>query len=214
MRFTLPWCLIALACAVTPGAWAQGPCATYLKFPAVGRWAEYEGTYNTKDSMTTRYAVVGSETRAGTEYKWIELKLTDRTKARDMVYQMLVPGGPLEMGQVQEVIMKPGSERAMKMSGMMLNMVRGQLEKNSFFKDTCTEVTLVGQERVTVPAGSYQAKHFRSDKYETDSWLDPAVPFSLVKSSGKKHEMVLVATGTGAKSSITEVPQEMGPPGQ
>jgi hypothetical protein len=214
MRSTLPWRVMVLACVLTPGVQAQDPCASYVKFPAVGQWAEYEGTYNQKDSMTTRYAVVGSETRAGTEYKWIELKLTDRRKARDMVYQMLVPGGPLEMGNIQEVVMKSGPGRAVKMNGMMLKMIRGQLEKNSFLKDVCTEVTLVGQERVQVPAGSYQAKHFRSDKYETDSWVDPAIPFSLVKSSGKSHEMVLVATGTGAKSSITEVPQEMGPPGQ
>jgi hypothetical protein len=157
---------------------------------------------------------VGTETRAGTEYKWVELKMTDRKKAREMVYQMLVPGGPLEMGNVQEIIMKPGPERAMKMNGMMLNMIRGQLEKNSFFKDVCSEVKLVGQERVKVPAGSYEARHFHSDKYETDSWVDPAIPFSLVKSSGKSHEMVLVATGSGAKSSITEVPQEMGAPGK
>jgi hypothetical protein len=39
--------------------------------------------------------------------------------------------------------------------------------------------------------------------------VSPKVPFSMVKSVGKSHELVLAATGHGAKSEITETPQEM-----
>ena len=41
--------------------------------------------------------------------------------------------------------MKPGEKPAMKMDGMMLNMIRGQMEKQSFLSDACKDVTLVGR---------------------------------------------------------------------
>ncbi len=55
------------------------------------------------------------------------------------------------MDDVAEVVMKMGTEPAMKMNGMMMNMIRGQLSKNSAFsafKDACKETTLVGKEKV------------------------------------------------------------------
>ena len=209
MRLSLSWVVGALLCAAPP-ARAQDACAENLKWPKVGTWAEYEGMYDEKTPAKSRYAVVGTESRDSTDYKWVEFKMHDAKKDKDMVYQMLVPGGgPLEMEEVQEVVMKMGSDPAMKMSGMMMKMIRGQLAKSSVFKDVCTEATLVGKEEVSVPAGSFKAKHYHSDKWETDSWVDPSVPFAMVKSVGKKHEIALVATGTGAESSITETPKEM-----
>jgi hypothetical protein len=98
----------------------------------------------------------------------------------------------------------------MKMDGMMLKMIRGQMDKQSFLKDICKDVTLVGAESVTVPAGKFDTKHFHSAKYSSDSWITPGVPFSMVKSVGKDFEMMLVAHGDGAKSSITETPKSMG----
>ncbi len=209
MRSTLSWAAAALVCVV-PAVQAQDACTENFKWPKVGTWAEYQGTYDKKTPVTSRYAVVDTETRNGTEYKWVEFKTHDERKNTDMVYQMLVPGGgPLEMDGVEEVVLKSGTDPAMKMGGMMMKMIRGQLAKSSAFKDACTEVVLVGEEKVAVPAGSFTAKHYRSTKYETDSWVDPKVPFSMLKSVGKSHEIVLVATGDGAKSSITETPREM-----
>ena len=209
MRSSLPWAAAALL-SVAPAVQAQDACAENFKWPKVGAWAEYQGTYNKKTPLTTRYAVVGTEDRNGAEYKWIEFKMHDAKKNTDMIYQMLVPGGgPLEMDGVEEVVMKMGDQPAMKMSGMMLGMMRKQLGQNMAFKDACTEVELVGQEKVSVPAGSFSAKHFHSAKYETDMWVSPKVPFSMLKSVGKSHEFVLAVIGDGAKSEITEKPQEM-----
>jgi hypothetical protein len=209
MRSSLSWAAAALL-SVAPAVQAQDACAENFKWPKVGSWAEYQGTYNKKTPLTTRYAVVGTESRSGTEYKWIEFKMHDPKKNQDMIYQMLVPGsGPLEMDGIEEVVMKMGDRPAMKMTGMMLGMMRTQLGKNMAFKDACTEVTMVGNEKVTVPAGSFSAKHFHSTKYESDMWVSPRVPFSMLKSVGKSHELVLAATGDGAKSAITETPQEM-----
>jgi len=91
------------------------------------------------------------------------------------------------------------------------NVVRrnGQLQKKSVFGDICEEVTLVGQEKVTVPAGTFNAKHYHSTKYENDSWVDPGLSFGMVKAIGKHHDIERIRDGNGAKSSITETPQEM-----
>ena len=209
MRSSLPWAAAALL-SVAPAVQAQDACAENLKWPKVGAWAEYQGTYNKNAPVTSRYAVVGTEDRNGAEYKWVEFKMHDAKKNTDMIYQMLVPGGgPLEMDGIEEVVMKMGDRPAMKMSGMMLGMMRKQLTQSMAFKDACAEVTMVGEEQVSVPAGSFAAKHFHSAKYETDTWVSSKVPFSMLKSVGKSHELVLAATGDGAKSEITETPKEM-----
>ena len=52
-------------------------------------------------------------------------------KDKNMVYQILTPGNPAEMDQAEEVVFKSGDKQAMKMNGMMLKMIRGQMEKNS-----------------------------------------------------------------------------------
>jgi hypothetical protein len=193
---------------------AQDNCLDQVKFPEVGRWAEYKALYNKKDPYTVRYAVVGSEQRGGKTLDWVELRMTGQKKDHNMVYQMLVPGSLVEMGNVQEIVFKPGDKPAMKMNGMMMNMIRGQMEKQNLYGDVCKDMTLVGKEKVTVPAGQFETVHFRSAKYSSDSWLSPGAPFALIKSVGENHQMELAAHGDGAKSSITEQPQEMPGMGQ
>jgi hypothetical protein len=212
----IPMLLLALPGMIGPAAGTQDPCLEQIKFPEVGRWAQYQAVYDAKDPYTVRYAVIGSEKRQGKDLKWVELQMKGKDKDKNLIYQMLVPGSPTEMGDVQEIVFKPGDKPAMKLNGMMLNMIRGQMEKQSIFTELCKDVTLVGSEGVTVPAGKFQTRHFRSDKYKSDSWVSAEVPFALVKSVGEKHDMALAAHGAGAKSSITEKAQEMpvmgGPP--
>jgi hypothetical protein len=135
--------------------------------------------------------------------------MTGAGKDKNFTYQVLVPGSPTEMANVQEIIMKAGDRPAMKMNGMMLKMIRGELDKQNFLGEVCKDVSLVGEEKVTVPAGRFQARHFHSAKYGSDSWLASSVPFALVKSVGKNYQMELAVHGRGAKSSISEEPQEM-----
>jgi hypothetical protein len=201
---------LALILGAASAGRAQETCLEQMRFPEVGRWAEYQALYNKKDPYTIRYAVVGGEKRAGKDLKWLELQMKGEKKDANVVYQMLVPGSVAEIGKVEEIVMKSGEKPAMKMDGMMLSMIRGQMEKQSLLNDACKDVTLVGAERLTVPAGKFQTQHFRSAKYSSDTWLTADIPFALVKSVGKNYEMVLTSSGDGAKSSITEVPQTMG----
>ncbi len=206
MRTTL---LSLVLLGVTSAGWAQDTCIEQIKFPEVGRWAEYKALFK-EDPYTIRYAVIGSENRGGQDLKWLELRMVGNKKDRNMVYQMLVPGSAAQLGEVSEVVMKAGENPAMKMDGMMLKMIKGQMQKQSFLSDACKDVTLVGSESVTVPAGKFDSRHFHSAKYSADSWLAAGVPFTMIKSTGKDYKMELVAHGDGAKSSITETPQSMG----
>lgn len=205
---TLPALVLLLTQA--PALHAQEACKEVLKLPAVGKWVEYQAVYDQKDKYDLRYGVVGEEKREGTDYRWLEMRMTNQADpGKNLVYQMLVPGSLAAIGDVQEVVMKAGDQPAMKMNGMMLGMIRGQLQQKSVFGDICEEVTLVGQEKVTVPAGTFKAKHYRSAKYENDSWVDPGLSFGMVKAIGKHHDIERVRDGDGARSSITETPQEM-----
>jgi hypothetical protein len=201
---------LALLLTAAPALRAQEACQEVMRVPAVGKWVEYQALYEQKDKYVLRYAVVGEEKREGTDYRWLEMKMTnDADPKKNLVYQMLIPGSLASIGDVQEVIMKPGDKPALKMNGMMIGMVRGQLQKKSVFGDLCDEVTLVGKEKVTVPAGTFNSKHYHSTKYENDSWVDPALSFGMVKATGKHHDIQRIRDGDGATSSITETPEEM-----
>ena len=174
--------------------------------PAVGRWAEYQATFNGKQS-TMRYAVVGEESREGAPMKWLEMRMVGGKDTS--VYQMLTPGNPGEMDKIQEVVFKMADKPAMKMSGGMVSMIRGQMGKNSALANLCEGVTREGEESVTVPAGTFKATRFHNAKHDSDAWMVRDQPFYLVKSVGKNHEIALAKSGDGATSSITEEPQEI-----
>jgi hypothetical protein len=196
-----------LAASATAGQSQE--CIADVTMPDVGQWAEYRGVMNTKDPYTMRYAVVGAEERDGTPMKWLELRMVGAKPDKSMVYQILTPGNPTEVDRAQEIIFKPGEKPAMKMNGMMLRMIRGQLEKSSVLANLCEGVTMQGEESVTVPAGTFQALRYHDAKHEADTWVVPDRPFLMVKAKGKDFELSLVSSGDDAESSITETPQEM-----
>lgn len=114
--------------------------------------------------------------------------------------------------------MKSGDRPAMKMNARMMAMMRDRSAANpgATLRESCRHMQLVGTERVTVPAGSYTTKHYRNAQDGSEVWIAADVPFALVKSTAEAKEsgrgpvsMTLAATGTGAKPSITETPQEM-----
>jgi hypothetical protein len=208
MRGTVAGVLSLSLLSALPAAGQGQECLADVKMPDVGQWAEYQGVMN-KDPYTMRYAVVGAEERDGTPMKWMELRMVGAKPDKSMVYQVLTPGGPAEMDQAEEIVFKPGEKPAMKMNGMMMKMMRGQLKKNSALGNLCEGLTLAGEEAVTVPAGTFKAMKYHDTKHNVDTWVVPDRPFFMVKSKGKDFDMSLVSSGDGAESSITETPQEM-----
>src|SRR5687768_14919085 len=131
--------VLALITVATPAA-AQNECLKDYRMPTVGRWAEYQATFNGKPT-TMRYAVVGEESREGAPMKWLEMRMAGGKDTS--VYQMLTPGNPAEMDKIQEVVFKTGDKPAMKMGGAMIGMIRGQVGKNSALANLCEGVALV-----------------------------------------------------------------------
>jgi hypothetical protein len=187
---------------------AQSNCLDQIKFPAQGRWAEFKASYK-DEHYTVRYAVIGRETRAGKKLQWVEMRMAGASQGRNVIYQVLVPSSLIDMGEVQEIVVKPGDQPARKISGEMVQMIRGQLDQESIYGEMCKDVSEVGKEEVTVPGGSFQALHYHSDQHGSDSWVSPDVPFSLVRSTGKNYDVELVRSGEGATSSIKEKPLEI-----
>lgn len=199
---------VLLLAATATAVQAQNECLADLKMPAVGQWARYTGTMK-NDPYTLRYAVVGAEEREGKAMKWLELTMGKSDEDQEMVYQVLTPGNPAEMGRAEEIVFKPAGKPAMKMNGAMLKMILGQLEKNSVLSSLCEGVAPTGEESVTVPAGTFTAIRYHDSKHDADTWVVPDRPFVMVKSKGKDFELNLAESGDGATSAITETPQQM-----
>ena len=196
-----------LAFSVNVASPAQD-CAVGIKPPAAGSWAEY-----TTADGTMRLAVLGHENRAGKDLIRFEMNMT--TKDGPVTLQVLASGYPYEMSSVQDFVVKPAGGPAMRLSGQMLQMMQSRMPKDAI-ADACRNAQMkrVGEETITVPAGTFQTIHYRDETSGNDVWVSESVPFGLVKTSlARGGEIVLTGKGTGAKSQITEPPQEMTMPG-
>jgi hypothetical protein len=186
------------------GRGQQGP-KFYGDFkPVVGSWAEYQMKGQGEAPVKMKVAVVGKE---GSGY-WYETV----TQARErMVTKMLVSGNPNDRQNVKKIIVKSGSEQAMEMPIMGMGMGRPPAKPQK----PAGKVIDKGMETVTVPAGTFTARHmqYQDGADIVDAWVSEKVPpYGLIKSRTKDFEMVLTGTGTGAKSLITETPKKFNMP--
>ncbi|HXG96892.1 MAG TPA: hypothetical protein VNJ06_07245 [Gemmatimonadales bacterium] len=188
-------------------------CAQLHRTPAVGSWATYTWTGGRSNGTTMRMAVVGQEPQDGKTYYWYEVTIADPARPNDKtIMQMLV--ADLGAGNVRSIVMKSGQQPAMKLPPQMIQMVNSSPGMNmaADLARQCQAMAVVGWEQVTVPGGQFRALHLRSTAsgMVSEVWLQPDLQFAMVKSVLKDGgAMALGAQGTGAKSSITETPQEM-----
>ena len=187
-------------------------CADLQNRPMrVGEWADYRWKGGRNGGSTMRMALVGTEAVAGKPNYWYEIALNDVRHGKTII-QVLVPGFGFQSSSIQGLIMKSGSEPAMRMPQQMVQMMAGQMDKNfdADFTRKCQKMTVVGWEQLTVPAGSFRALHIKDAGEQADAWIVPDMYFGLVRAQLKDSSaMELTGKGTGAKSSITETPQPM-----
>ena len=179
-------------------------CSVGIKPPAAGSWAEY----TTKDG-TMRLALLGNERRGDKSLIRMEMNMTSREGP--MIMQVLVPGYPYEVASIEDFVMKAGNRPAMRMNAQMLQMMASRMPKDQV-AEFCrnSRMTRVGAESMTVPAGTFPTVHYRDDAQGIDVWVSESIPFGMVKTKLKTgEEIVLTGQGTGAKTQITETPQEM-----
>lgn len=209
MRSPVLLTLAAAALVAVPASAQSNACAERgARLPAAGAWASY-----TADSGDFKLLYLGHES-AGDRLEMTASRMSRRNgQPTTMTMQMVVPGYPYEMDQISEMVMQMEGQPPMKMSGQMLGMMRSRMPRNqnNLAPEACARMTKVGTESVTVPAGTFSTTHYRDAQSNTDVWVDPAVPFGMVKVVSGTRTMVLKERGTGGRTAITGTPQEMGP---
>lgn len=209
-----------LATAAVPSARAQdmSDLCRHLRNLSVGQWSQYRFTGGGRlDGDVMRMAVVGTESHDSKTYYWLEL-MTNKGGGSDStrtVMQMLVPGFLDQMHDIRGVVMKHGTDHAIRFPDQFVQMMGANVTKatTSEIEKRCHQAHSTGYESVTVPAGSFRALHVVDDSTGGQAWISASVPFGLVKTLQKDGTtQVLIAKGSGAKSSITETPT-VGMPG-
>lgn len=211
----IPTCaaaLFALAIPLSASAQiAQGPptpLAVDLAKVPVGSSAQYNVTVGTMGPMTMRLGLVGRAAAGNTIETSIEGGIAARAGGK-MITQMTVPSG--SNGKVQKMVLQLGANDPMEMP------IEGA-QAQQFSKPD--PKTLVKEETIKVAAGSFKTKHYHDKTAQGDTvdfWVSENVmPIGLVKMEatqknnpqiGGPIKMELVATGKGAKSSITKAPK-------
>lgn len=209
-RYSLVAVAAALALAGAParGA-AQSGCEREIKMPNPGEWTEYESEIEGEHVMM-KYSRLPESPDSTTA--WIELSINKGKKPKDgVIYQVLVSEFPFQIEHIQEIIFKPGESKAQKAGPTMMRMMTSGLEKSGGLKiaDLCDKVTLVGNERITVPGGTFSTRHYKNENDQFDTWVSAEAPFGLVQATGRRYDIKLYRSGKDAKPSITETPEEM-----
>jgi hypothetical protein len=190
---------------------AQAACEGAVRAPATGGWGEYVVLApRRQEPSTVRYAIVGSEERGGRRLVRFETRVRSAGQRAGMVTQVLVPGYPYEPSTVQDVVVQRGREASVRWGPALLARARASQRSalNRLIVDACTGATLVGQEEVTVPAGTFATRHYRNAEVGSDIWVIEEVPFGLVKVTGAEGaSLELLGHGRDARSSITGEPR-------
>jgi hypothetical protein len=203
---------LLLTTAAPSLARAQNACADLPKFfaraPRIGEWAEMAWHKEGKpDPERMRIAVVKAEQRQGKQMYWFQMAMSQAEGGRRTIMQMLTPwdATSLQGTSAVEVVMKIGDQRAMKMSSEMGKSAASKGDWREF----CADSKFLGEESVTVPAGTFKTRHYTGPHGDTWASMDAPV-WHLVKMTSKEGgTMTLSATGTGAKNEITEEPVDM-----
>ena len=159
-----------------------------------GSWAEYNMVVpGMAQKMTVRYAVVEK-----TEHE-LTLETDSQTPMGPMHSSMTFAPLPPNEWQLVKGRVQMGTQPAQDVPTAQLG--QGSVKKGDLVGK------LVGPEKLTVPAGTFETKHYKRELPKEaggvtiDVWMsDKAVPTGVVKlSGGNGIEMVLSATGSGAK---------------
>ncbi len=191
--------IIVLGLAAT--AQAQD-CRESSKTPPAGSWAEWRGTRN--DFM--RKAVLAEETREGKAYLRIEYRGGEDNQTM-LTMQILALKEPPQTPE--EMIVKMGAMIPMRIPKESLAKAP-PVTPDPTQQACTTNMTLLGQETITVPGGTFVTSRFKDTQAGHEFWLSPKVPFGIVKARlAGEPEQTLAAFGTDAKSGITEPPINM-----
>lgn len=215
-----PVALLTLAVLLPIPAQAQDACGIAARPRPAGAFAEY-ALGGPGGTGTMKLAALGAESRDGAAMERLELQLTGVRMGPGgggpVVLQLLVPRWPFDADQVAEVVVQAGGRPPMRMPAGMLGMFRQRSNIAAFdVRRSCARAKLVGEETITVPAGTLKARHYRNEEDRADVWIGEAASgFGLLKAVTPSGTIEFVKAGTGAASALTGAVMEMpmmGPP--
>jgi len=165
--------------------------------PVVGKGAQYLSTTNAKGvakTTTMEMDIVAKESVEGKDGYWMEFVMTDE-KNQSSVGKALFTKDDFQFHRM--IIQMPG-QGAMEMP---FNANAARKEK---MENTMNEWHSVGNESITVPAGTFSCEHWRNDSRNSDVWTsDNVTPLGMVKEANPNGGMVLTKVITDAKDRIT-----------
>ena len=189
---------------------AQDMCGGAVQAPAAGGWAEYVVVAPRGPAPSTvRFAILEREAADGRERVRLETRVRGRSGGV-VVTQAVVPGYPYENSALQEMVVQRGRQAPERWGPALLARARRSPPSalNRLVVEACRGATLVGEEQVTVPAGTFRTSHFRNAALGSDIWVSEEVPFGIVKATGPEGASVeLLAQGDGARSSLEGEPR-------
>jgi hypothetical protein len=182
--------------------------------PVVGGGSVYE-MVNKKDSSKSsmEISVVSKDTVEGKDGFWLEMQMTTSDGKQVVMQEFMVKDGA-QVNVTKMVIQIPG-RGPMMMSPQTMGAMGGRggggmAPPTNSAADVRSTSTIVGNESVTTPAGTFDCSHWRSADGTSEAWISAkAIPWALVKATGPNSSMVLIKTVTDAKSHITGTPVNM-----
>jgi hypothetical protein len=165
--------------------------------PVVGNGAVYQQQRSDRQNeppSTLEMTIVGSESAEGQDAYWMEIARTGDKASQSGYAKILVTKDFKFHRMIVQQPGQPAMEFPFNPSDNAKNRMNEEIDKWH----------LVGNESVTVPAGTFSCQHWKKDEGSGDAWVsDKISPISMVKSVSSNDTMTLVKVITDAKDHIT-----------
>ena len=172
--------------------------------PVVGAGTTYEETKTDGRKSTMEMSIVGSEMVGEQQGYWMEVGHADSSAEQVTYGKMLVT--PADFAFHKMIFVMPGSTQPMEMRVDGAKSHRDNLDKK------LEKWHSVGNESITVPAGTFSCEHWTKDEGKGDVWVSAKVsPMGMVKMVDENETMVLTRLISDAKSHITGTPVKFDP---
>ena len=201
--------LLAIFAVVSVAGVASAQHSNPMSYDAMakakqGAWAEYTMSVpGSPQKLTVRYAVVEKNEREMT------METDSQTPMGPVHSSMTFAPSPPDAWKLVKARIQMGTQPVQDVPAAKLT--EGSVKKSD------SPGKLVGAEKITVPAGTFETKHYKNEMPKEaggmtlDVWMsDKAIPTGVVKMSAAGGvEMVLAQTGTGAEAKAEPKPESM-----
>jgi hypothetical protein len=189
------------------------PMVVDLKKVEIGSWTSYSMTVG-QMTMTAKLALVARDASSATMETSMEGGMMAMMGGKMTVKMVMDPDPTTAAKPVKQMILQVGDKDPM--------LAPDTMQAQRYSKPD--PKTLVGQETIKVPAGSFKTSHYRNktEQGTVDVWVsEEAPPTGMVKMTTSAMQasaqpippmaMELSAMGKGAKSTITKAPKPFDP---